>query len=141
MHWQINFLPLIDFKKIFLRLTIKIKDYPNIFKIVFFCMYLINKNGNNTIPRLNSKCLINFELHIFSKELKLFVLNIVLFYNGIQYQIILFKYRFLLFLLVFSFFRRIAHCRKSCTYGQTTTFICPTPKLLLPVVKQSQLNK
>ena len=49
MHWQINFLPLIDFKKIFLRLTIKIKDYPNIFKIVFFCMYLINKNGNKAI--------------------------------------------------------------------------------------------
>ena len=48
MHWQINFLPLIDFKKIFLRLTIKIKDYPNIFKIVFF-IYLINKNGNKAI--------------------------------------------------------------------------------------------
>ena len=34
MHWQINFLPLIDFKKIFLRLT-KIKDYHNP-RIVFF---------------------------------------------------------------------------------------------------------
>ena len=36
------------------------------------------KNEINTIPRLNSKYLINFELHtIISKELKLFVLNIV----------------------------------------------------------------
>ena len=36
------------------------------------------KNEINTIPRLNSECLINFELHtIISKELKLFVFNIV----------------------------------------------------------------
>ena len=33
---------------------------------------------SHTISRLNNECLINFELHtIFSKELKLFVLNIV----------------------------------------------------------------
>ena len=70
------------------------------------------------ISRLNSECLINFELNtIVSKELKLFVLNIS-FYFIMGFSIRLFYLISIFTIFIsFSFFCRIAHCRKSCTYG------------------------